>query len=557
MTGFFPLLRLQLLSRYADFKPRNLTAEFKNNRGRSVMRVIGIVVLVVYLGVFLYFMEKTMLDVLIQMGMPDMLLSMAVTLSMMGTLIMSFFFIMSSLYFGRDAAFIAALPVRSRTVLAAKLCQVWISEVGFSLLIVLPAAILYGIKVGVDPLFYLRALLVALCAPVLPIVIVAFVSTLLIRLSSLWKHRDAIATVSGILFLALYMYAAFNMGAISGSENSEAADMIAKFMQSNYARVDAITRAFPPAGWGAKGILGDWGMLLLFLAVSAATMALAVCVIGFWYRNLSLLQSETPTATSKKGGTKSASFSGGSAFKALCQREIRQLVRVPSYATNSFPTAFMPVFMVVMMYLVFIRSMNNEGGSMTELLSQINMDWLLPILFAVMAYMAGLNPALSTAVSREGKGHDFMNALPVSTKTIILSKLTVGYALSVAGVLLAAVAMAIILPQAALHAALAFVLCALYTYATSCLCLARDIKHPKLDWVTEQEAIKQNFGAAIGMFLGWAILIALGVLTYFLVFRWEIAMIPYFLIMATLLAGCCVFTHWRLMKTAEKYYCQG
>ena len=54
------------------------------------------------------------------------------------------------------------VPVGARTVLSAKLCQVWISEVGFSLIIVMPAAILYGIKVGVDPLFYLRALLVAL-----------------------------------------------------------------------------------------------------------------------------------------------------------------------------------------------------------------------------------------------------------------------------------------------------------------------------------------------------------------------------------------------------------
>lgn len=557
MTGFFPLLRLQLLSRYADLKPRNLKAEFKNNRGRSVARVIGVIVLVVYLGVFLYFMEKTMLDVLTQMGMPDMLLSMAVTLSMMGTLIMSFFFIMSSLYFGRDAAFIAALPVRSRTVLAAKLCQVWISEAGISLIIVMPAAILYGLRVGAEPLLYIRALLVSLCAPVLPLVIVAFVSTLLIRLSSVWKHRDAIATVSGIIFLAVYMYAAFNMGAISGGESQETTDMVMKFMESNYARVDAMTRVFPPAGWGAKGILGDWGQLGLFLAVSAAAMALAIWAIGFWYRNLSMLQSETPTTSKKKGGTKNASFSGGSAFKALCTREFKQLLRVPSYATNCFPTAFMPAFMVVMMYFVFIRSMNSNGASVADLLGEVNTDWILPILTAVMAYMAGMNPSLSTAVSREGKGHDFMNALPVSARTIILSKFTVGYALSLAGVLVAAVAIAVLVPEVAVQAALAFVLCALYTYITSCLCLARDIKHPKLDWVTEQEAVKQNFGAAIGMFVGWAILIALGGLTFLLVFVWGIGMVPYFLIMAALLIGCCVFFHWHLMKTADKYYCQG
>ena len=29
MTGFFALLRLQLLSRYADFKPRNLKTQLR------------------------------------------------------------------------------------------------------------------------------------------------------------------------------------------------------------------------------------------------------------------------------------------------------------------------------------------------------------------------------------------------------------------------------------------------------------------------------------------------------------------------------------------------
>ena len=554
MTGFFPLLRLQLLSRYADFKPRNLKQQFREKKSRAILSVLGVIVLVVYLGGFLFFIENAMLDFLMKSGMPDLLLSMAVTLSMLGTLIMSFFFIMSALYFGRDAAYIASLPVKSRTVLAAKLTQVWISEVGFSLLIILPAAILYGIKVGPEPLFYLRALVAALFAPVLPIVIVSFVSTLLIRFSALWKHRDIIATVSGIVFIGAYMFLAFNMGSMSGS--GEAADFVAQFMQSNMTRVEAMTRMFPPASWAAKGILGDWGQLLLFLVVCAAASALAVWAIGFWYRNLSMLQGETPTETKKKGGVKNASFSGNSAFKALCLRELRQIIRVPSYATNCLPTAFMPVFMVVMMYFAFSKAGGPNGEGLDALLGTINTDLVLPILTGVMAYMAGLNPALSTAVSREGKGHDFLTALPVSAKTAMLSKLTVGYALSLVGVLAADIAMIVFLPRFALHAVLAFVLCALYTFLTACLVLARDVKHPKLDWVTEQEAVKQNFGAAIGMFVGWGILVALAGITVGL-FYLNVDMYLYFFIIAAILAVLSFLAYRHLMNTAERYYCGG
>lgn len=555
MTGFFPLLRLQLLSRYADLKPRNLKTQFREKKGRTIGRMIGLLVAFGYLGGFLVLLENGILSYLMKMGMPDLLLSMAVTVSMLGTLVISFFFIMSSLYFGRDASYIASLPVKSRTVLAAKLTQVWISEVGYSIVFILPAAILYGIRVGADALFYLRALLAAMGAPILPIVLVSFVSTLLIRLSSLWKHRDMIATVSGIIFIGAYMFLAFNMGSVTGGSGGDMEEFAAAFIGSNMARVDALTRAFPPAAWAAKGALGDWGQLLLFLAVNAIAAAVAIWVIGFWYRNLSLLQGETPATANKKGGVQRGSFTGGSAFKALCVREARQILRVPAYATNSLPTALMPAFMVGMMYFAFSRSAG-AGESLDMMLGQINADLLLPILTAVMAYMSGLNPALSTSVSREGKGHDFLTALPVSSRTMVLSKLAVGYVMSLAGAVLATVILVILLPKFALHAVLAFVLCALYTYMTSCLALMRDVKHPKLDWVTEQEAMKQNFSAAIAMFMGWGILIALGGLTY-LLFTWEVGMLPYFAIMAALLIGCCVLTHWLLMRAADKYYCKG
>lgn len=142
MKSFCALLKLQLLSRYADLKPRNLKTQLTEKRGRTIGMIIAYIVAFGYLGGFLIFAENAVLNFLIKIGMPDLLLSMAVTLSMLGTLIVSFFFIMSSLYFGRDGAFIAALPVKPRTVLSAKLAQVWISEVGFSLLIILPASIL-------------------------------------------------------------------------------------------------------------------------------------------------------------------------------------------------------------------------------------------------------------------------------------------------------------------------------------------------------------------------------------------------------------------------------
>ena len=50
MTGFFALLRLQLLSRYADLKPRNLKTALKEKKGRTIGMIIAVIFAIAYLG---------------------------------------------------------------------------------------------------------------------------------------------------------------------------------------------------------------------------------------------------------------------------------------------------------------------------------------------------------------------------------------------------------------------------------------------------------------------------------------------------------------------------
>ncbi len=562
MTGFFPLLRLQLLSRFADFKPRNLKTALKEKKGRTIGMFIAITFLVVYLAVVLIFIEQSFLNFVAdpetpaQYRMPDLLVTMAMVLTTVGTLVLAFFFIMSSLYLGRDAAYIAALPVKSRTVLGAKLTQVWVSETMIDAVILLPACIQYGIRVGQGADFYLRMIIAWLCAAMLPIAIVSFVSALLIRISALWKHRELMTTVFGILFFIAYMFLMMNIGRLTG-DSADGGSMIQNFIMSSSERIKSMTGVFPPAGWAVQGMLGDWGQLALYVLVSVGAMALTVWLLGFVYRKLSLLQTETPTAKSTRKGILKGALREGDAFKANVKREFMQIIRVPSYATNILPIAIMPLIMTIMMTVVIGNNLGDNGESIQILLGGIqNRAIVMGILTAIMAYMAGMNPALSTAVSREGKGHDFLIGLPISPMTLIRAKFTVGYGLALGGVAAASIALMIIFPGMILEVILAFILCALFSYANSAMALSHDIKHPRLNWVTEQEAVKQNFGVLISMMVSWGILIALAALTYAMigVLGWGIW--PVFAVNAGILAGLSILTRSRMYKAAEKYYCR-
>ena len=73
---------------------------------------------------------------------------------------------------------------------------------------------------------------------------------------------------------------------------------------------------------------------------------------------------------------------------------------------------------------------------------------------------------------------------------------------------------------------------------------------------TETEAIKQKSSTLIGMLLGWAILIALGIISYFLLDAGADTLI-YGAVMLVILLLSAWGAHRLLLKTAEKKYCQG
>ena len=553
MKAFLALLKLQLLTRFADLKPRNLKNALKEKRGKTIGMFAAILFLIVYLGVVLYIIEDQALKFLLP-NHGDVFLSMVVMLAMVGTLLMAFFFIMSSLYLGRDAAFLASMPIPTRTLLGSKLTQVWLSETMIDAVIILPACILYGTRTGAGAGFYAAMVVVWLLATVLPICIASVFSAFLIRISSLWKHREIIMTVGGFLLFAGYMFLMMNVGSITG-DSADGGEMLQRFFNDYSVRISGMTSLFPPAAWAVRGLLGDWGQLALFALVSIAAAAVLVAVLGIFYRRLSLLQSEMPQAAGKKGIRKD-SIREGSAFKANLKREALLILRVPSYAINILPITFMPLFMVIMFGAMTGRSGDGQG-SLFGLLGEIGQPALVMcILAAIIAYMSGMNPALSTAVTREGRGHEFIKALPVSPKTLIYSKLTVGFGLEVFGMLAACVAMAILLKGFYTEIILAFLLCLVYAFGCSCLALSRDVKKPKLDWVTEQEAVKQNFGVLISMLVSWGILIALAGACYLMISNgW--GMIPVFAVLMAVLTCIGLAFYRLLMKNVDRYYFAG
>ncbi len=549
MNGFVPLLKLQLLSRFADLKPSAIKQNLSAKRFKTIGMIAAYVFLFAWLAFVMIYIQNALVDAMIAIGMPDLILSLAVTGAAISTLILGFFFIMSSLYFSKDSAFLATLPIKSHTLLTARLTQVWLGELGFASIIILPALILYGIKTGQSAAFYLRAIPEWLLSPLLPMAIVTLVSTLLIRLSALWKHRERIAMVGGILFFIVYMYFCMNMGGFM--TNVVEGDGMTNLVSQYQPLIERMTSVFPPVVWAARALQGDYVSMLLYIAVSIGAMAIVIYFMGFHYQKLSLTQSESSAVVMHKK-LRGDIYRRSTQLVACCKQEWQRIIRTPTYAMNSLPSTIMPVLMIVVMGV----SVNSSSGGEVDfyaMIGELPGALILAILCAIMSFMGGLNPACSSAVTREGKGHEFIVALPIPQKTSVLAKLLVTYALSIVGTLAGSVAIVIMMPPFAVYAVAAFVISSLFSFITCALSLANDVVRPSLNWQSETEAIKQKLNSMIGMLLGFGLLALLAVMSYFMIDAGASAVVYGAAMLGILLAGSIV-SMIVLNRAAEKHY---
>jgi ABC-2 type transport system permease protein len=188
-------------------------------------------------------------------------------------------------------------------------------------------------------------------------------------------------------------------------------------------------------------------------------------------------------------------------FKAYIKKEIKLLFRSP--------TAFLQCILATFIWPVLIMIVLFSGGGenfslMKTLIAGMDSGLLVAILSSLSAFITSANSITSTAVSREGKGLYFTKYIPVSMKKQLHAKAVTGVILSCASVALFTAAIGALIEISVAEALVSAVLGAVIGAACSYAGLLIDIANPKLEWINEQQAIKQNMNVIRHLFAGLA-----------------------------------------------------
>ncbi len=422
------------------------------------------------------------------------------------TLVFGTVAILSYLYFSRDNEFMLGLPVGINSVFFSKLAVVYVEEAIVGTLLSLPGLIVLGITAAQLPVFYLMIVLSVLFLPVLALLVGSVISFPLMYIVGFFKNKGAAASVILLLLFAVIMTVYVLVANLAPQAATEPSTPEAMFEAAKNAVRTPLYIIYPVFclarfGTAGQGLASSPALsmtidLLIFLGTVALSAAIVVIISSLVYKHTILRQTENSSVTS--GGKKEYESSG--ALKAIVKKDWKELSRNPAFAFQCLAGAVLsPVFVIVMAIITNVRMSDGlEGSELVGVASEtVNCIVLCTIVLIMQIMSVTTNICAMTSFTREGKAFIYDKIIPVSYSVQIKAKRLLSLipaAVSCALSFVAAVVASVIVSGkvdvlSLIGAAVMLPFCALFSADYS---LYRDLKKPKLDWVTPKEAVK-NF----------------------------------------------------------------
>lgn len=489
------LLKLQLRQLIASYFVRNSKkgAVKQRSRGMTVLLILvfaycGIVFMALSFGTFLQIGEA-----LVGTENGWVFFAFLSLLVFLVDFLFTIFSAKSQLFEAKDNEVLLALPVRPRDILLSRMLVLLFSDYLFEGIIALPALLAWILLGLATPLGVICAVIGFLAMPCLALTCSCLVGWLFSLLTSRMKNPAVFTTILGIGFMALYLFGYMKL--TSGIEWTP--EMMAKLSDS----LGGVL-FYPFFCYGRAAAEGDLLFLLLYLLMMLVPFALLVFILSKTFLSL---------VTKQRGGVKAVYratvVKAGSQRRALLRNEFRRIVSSAAYMLNG---GMGLLFMAGIAVGVFFLPVDNF------LASGISPDMVVLVAIAAVSYLSMMSLFSASSISFEGQNIYLLQSLPLSGRTVLLTKLSAHLILTAPMTLVASVACIIALPCSPVMGILLLLIPQIFNLFNALLGLLMNLALPRFDWTDEVAVAKQSgavgFTMLISMVGGLMVMIPAGIL---------------------------------------------
>ncbi|MDO5402425.1 MAG: hypothetical protein Q4F11_03210, partial [Eubacteriales bacterium] len=235
----------------------------------------------------------------------------------------------SGILFGaRDYDMLTAFPIKTRTIIASKFLSMYINNLAFAVVVMVPMAAGFEMWNGFSAGVVAFWLLGILFAPLLPMTIAAAVGMAITAIGAGFKQRAAVQLIATVI-----LFFGIMMGSFWLNQNAMAdeAMMLAKLSDMGAFISGLIHRIYPVSLWFDNGVVHEnIAQILLFIGFSVAVYAVFLSICAKFYGKInSSLKSHQAASNYKVGQLKKSSV-----LTALVYKEAKRFTSSSVYMLN-------------------------------------------------------------------------------------------------------------------------------------------------------------------------------------------------------------------------------
>lgn len=435
-------------------------------------------------------------------------------MSQITVLFLSAFSYISSMFFAKDNEIMLNLPVSQTSVFFSKLLVSYVNELLISTVIVLPTTIIVavaaaqsGVTLGAQ--FYALIPVAVLLLPLLPMLVLSIVSfpiaVIIQKLSKRPVLGAIVQSVFVIAFVAAIYYFSYSTSYSVGNEGSQAVDIEKLF--APMAKVNVFTTMLSKAMFG----ISPAGNFFGFLGSTAGFALVAGGLSVLFYRR-ALQNSAEGEGGAKKRVVKEVREQGvRSPSASFMLTDVKYLFRDSAVTVNTILSLVMPALLVFLCTFMTSGSLEasvqasaEAGENAQESFMSTSYFSLALSLMMASWFCSGTNLFSTVGFSLERENFQVIKTLPVSFDKIYYSKLIAATVVTVISSVLASVVTVVIAKLTVWDFLLMAVLLSVYGAAVNAFALLRDLKAPRLNWLTVKELTKNNFHTLVPMLVSMA-----------------------------------------------------
>ncbi len=449
-------------------------------------------------GVSMVLLTFEIYDALASVSQADIILPLVFGATCIMVFVFGVFYVVSTMYHAKDIELLASLPIRPYQMLGAKFITLVVYEYIMEAFILVPVLIAFGIKSGAGVTYVVYSAILLVITPVIALSIASVLVMVVMRFTSFGKNKQVFKFVGSILVVAVAIGLNIGLQSLMGGNRSEA--QLVQMIESGSSLVATLSNVFPGIIFASRALIHSAAIsglinLALFVACSAGAIAAFLGVGQLVYTKG--VAGVTESSAKRKGvADLSKEAARISATLSYIKKEFRLLVRSPIAFLNCvMMNLIWPAILVVMMFT------SGSLETVKTLVVTLDGGLMIAILVGLSAFVSSSNATASTAISREGKQLYVAKYIPFDMSKQLIAKILTGYFLSVIGIVIIVI-VGIVLGMNIGVALIALVLSLLVSAVVAVAGTLIDVAHPKLNWMNEQQAIKQNVNVILHMLVG-------------------------------------------------------